>query len=147
MTYVNPAGVITCGVLFPILGAIAVALRFMLRRKRNNDLRADDWICLPALVSVRSYVMAAVLSTLANGDFSKVLLCAEGGLQIAGAKTHSFGWHSPSYSSAMEFLNDDEYSVEILGKVLVSFFLPTLVFCPHNPPLANYYHSYKQPLT
>ncbi len=47
----------------------------------------------------------------------KVLLWAEGGLQIAGAATHSFGWHSPNYDSAIEFLNDDEPSVEILGKV------------------------------
>ena len=134
MTYVIPAGVITCGVLFPILGAIAVALRFMLRRKRKNDPRADDWICLPAL-SVYYYDVAAVLSTSADGDFSNVLLWAEGGLQIAGAKANSFGWHSPSYSSATEFLNDDEYSVEILGKVFVSFFsFPKLDFRPHNPP-------------
>ena len=135
MTYVNPAGVITCGVLFPILGAIAVALRFMLRRKRKNDLRGDDWICLPALVSVRSYNMAAILSISANRDLSKVLLWAEGGLQIAGAKTHSFGWHSPSYSSALEFLNDDEYSVEILGKVLVSFFSSHTCIPPSQSPL------------
>ena len=67
MTYVNPAGVITCGVLFPILGAVAVAVRFILRRKRRNDLRADDWICLPALVSVHFGDMAAILSRSANG--------------------------------------------------------------------------------
>ena len=47
----------------------------------------------------------------------KLLLWVEGGLQIAGAATHSFGWHSPSYNSAIEFLNDDEPSVKILGKV------------------------------
>ena len=48
---------------------------------------------------------------------AKVLLWAEGGLQIAGAATHSFGWHSPMYDSAIDFLNDDEPSVVILGKV------------------------------
>ena len=67
MTYVNPTGVITCGVLFPILGAIAVALRFMSRRTRKIDLRADDWICLPALVSIYICDKAAIVSTSANG--------------------------------------------------------------------------------
>ena len=116
MTYVNPTGVITCGVLFPILGAIAVALRFMLRLKRKNGLRADDWICLPALVSIDS-VIERKFFVLRLTSTCQALLWVEGGIQIAGAKTHSFGWHSPSYSSSMEFLNDDEYSVEILGKV------------------------------
>ena len=50
MTYVNPRSVIACGVLFPILGAIAVALRFKMRHARKTDLGADDWLCLPALV-------------------------------------------------------------------------------------------------
>ena len=48
---------------------------------------------------------------------AKVFLWAEGGLQIAGAATHSFGWHSPSYDSAMDFINDDEPSYKILSKV------------------------------
>ena len=39
-----------CGILFPILGAIAVALRFKIRHARKTDLGADDWLCLPALV-------------------------------------------------------------------------------------------------
>ena len=117
MTYVNPTGVITCGVLFPILGVIAVALRFMVRRKRKNDLGMDDWICLPALVSLISTAGSLSLLLQLTATSKKILLWAEGGLQIAGAKTRSFGWHSPSYSSPLEFLKDDEYSVEILGKV------------------------------
>ena len=36
---------------------------------------------------------------------------------VAGAATHSFGWHSPLYDSSAEFLSDDEPSVEMLGKV------------------------------
>lgn len=36
---------------------------------------------------------------------------------IAGAATHSFGWHSPLYNNQMDFLNDDEASVKMLGKV------------------------------
>ena len=50
MTYVNPGSVIACGILFPILGAIAVALRFRIRHLRKLALGADDWLCLPALV-------------------------------------------------------------------------------------------------
>lgn len=50
MTYVNPKSVIACGILFPILGAITVALRFRIRHKRKLVLGGDDWLCLPALV-------------------------------------------------------------------------------------------------
>lgn len=50
MTYVNPGSVMACGILFPILGAIAVFLRFKTRHARKIDLGADDWLCLPALV-------------------------------------------------------------------------------------------------
>ena len=50
MTYVNPRSVTACGVLFPILGAIAVALRFATRRRRKVEIGLDDWICIPALV-------------------------------------------------------------------------------------------------
>ena len=50
MTYVNPKSVIACGILFPILGAITVALRFRIRHTRKLVLGGDDWLCLPALV-------------------------------------------------------------------------------------------------
>ena len=52
MTYVNPRSVTACGILFPILGAIAVALRFSVRHRRKIDMGADDWLCLPALVGI-----------------------------------------------------------------------------------------------
>ena len=50
MTYVSPRRVTACGILFPILGATAVTLRFRIRRARKTVLGADDWLCLPALV-------------------------------------------------------------------------------------------------
>ena len=50
MTYVNPGSVTAIGVLFPILGAVAVGLRFRIRRIRKTELGVDDWLCLPALV-------------------------------------------------------------------------------------------------
>ena len=54
MTYVNPKSVIAIGVLFPVLGAVAVALRFAVRLRRKNGLGIDDWLCLPALVIMSS---------------------------------------------------------------------------------------------
>ena len=51
MTYVNPRSVTACGILFPILGTIAVILRFKTRYRRKAELKVDDWLCIPALVS------------------------------------------------------------------------------------------------
>ena len=50
MTYVNPQSVTACGIIFPILGAVAVYLRFRTRHSRKAELRVDDWLCVPALV-------------------------------------------------------------------------------------------------
>ena len=40
----------------------------MLTHKQKNNLRADGWICLPALLKVRFYNMAAMRFISANGD-------------------------------------------------------------------------------
>lgn len=39
-------------IIFPILATIAVALRFHSRRLARQDLAADDWLILAALVIV-----------------------------------------------------------------------------------------------
>lgn len=49
-TYATPAAVIVISVLFPVLGIIAVSLRFYTRTKAKMELRMDDWLTLPALV-------------------------------------------------------------------------------------------------
>ncbi|KAL9095622.1 MAG: hypothetical protein Q9165_002054 [Trypethelium subeluteriae] len=95
MTYVNPQSVIAVGVIFPLLGLVAVTLRFLLRHKRKTGLSWDDWLCIPALV----------------------LVWAEGAVIITGSATHSFGYHSPAYDidNPENFLTDDQSPVRMLG--------------------------------
>lgn len=50
--YVNPHSFIAIGVIFPVLGILAVAGRFAARYRYRLDVKADDWTCIPALVSV-----------------------------------------------------------------------------------------------
>ena len=50
MTYVNGASVIGVGVIFPVLGTIAVALRFKVKSARKVGLWWDDWLILLGLV-------------------------------------------------------------------------------------------------
>lgn len=49
MTYVNKGSVLAVGILFIILGILAVGARFYVRRKKAG-YGIDDWLCLPALV-------------------------------------------------------------------------------------------------
>ena len=46
------ASVTATGILFPILGAVFIALRFYSRRLHKAPLGFDDWLCLPAWVGV-----------------------------------------------------------------------------------------------
>lgn len=50
MSYINGKSVIAIGVLFPLLGTVAVTARFYVKRNRKISLGVDDWLCLPALV-------------------------------------------------------------------------------------------------
>ena len=49
-TYATPAAVIVISILFPILGLIAVSLRFYTRTTAKIRLWVDDWLTIPALV-------------------------------------------------------------------------------------------------
>ena len=51
MTYVNRGSALAIGIIFIILGFSAVGARFYVRRRQRMGLGADDWLCLPALVS------------------------------------------------------------------------------------------------
>lgn len=51
MSYVNEKSVLAIGILFPVLGLVAVALRFAVRYQRKVSFGVDDWLCLPAVVS------------------------------------------------------------------------------------------------
>ena len=57
-TYATPAALIGISILFPILGTIAVSLRFYARRTMRREpwlpwLQVDDWLTIPALVCSR----------------------------------------------------------------------------------------------
>ena len=51
-TYLTPGRVIAVSVVFPILGTIAVALRFYTRYSQKVTFATADWLMIPALVSV-----------------------------------------------------------------------------------------------
>ena len=53
-TYATPAAVIVVSILFPILGIIAVSLRFYTRSHSEANLGIDDWLTVPALVRISS---------------------------------------------------------------------------------------------
>ena len=49
--YPNAAANYVVAILLPSIGTVLVVLRFALRWARKMGLEADDWLCLPALVS------------------------------------------------------------------------------------------------
>ncbi|TEY52003.1 hypothetical protein BOTCAL_0261g00030 [Botryotinia calthae] len=74
MTYSNPAAIIAISVLFPILGLVAVSLRFYTRVNARVRLGVDDWLTIPALA----------------------IECILAGLLIWGAATKALGDHLPA---------------------------------------------------
>lgn len=48
----EPGEVAAAAVVFPVIGAILVALRVSTRRKRAKKLGVEDWLVLPALVGI-----------------------------------------------------------------------------------------------
>ncbi len=48
----SPSNVIALGVVWPLLCAVVVALRFYTRRVQGARLLLDDWLTIPALVRV-----------------------------------------------------------------------------------------------
>ncbi len=55
MVLVTPASVVAVGVTLPLLAAISVGLRFVVRRSRTAYIGVDDWLILFALVSGTHY--------------------------------------------------------------------------------------------
>jgi hypothetical protein len=45
------------GIIFPIIAAVSVLLRFKARRLARQKLQADDWLALAALVCSKSRKM------------------------------------------------------------------------------------------
>ena len=50
--YPNPAANYVVAIMLPVIGTVLVTARFALRFARKLGLEADDWFCLPALVSM-----------------------------------------------------------------------------------------------
>lgn len=73
MGYANPTAIVVVSVLFPLIGAVAVALRFYTRHYMRAKPTLDDWLIVPAWL----------------------ILCALGGLMIWGAATNSLGLPIP----------------------------------------------------
>lgn len=46
----SPKLILVAGFAWPVVCAVAVALRFYTRRVQNTRLLADDWLTIPALV-------------------------------------------------------------------------------------------------
>ena len=52
MAHGSQGNALAVAVVLAVVSAIAVALRFHVRRERHNGYGVDDWLCLPALVNV-----------------------------------------------------------------------------------------------
>lgn len=52
MSIVNETSALAIGILFIVLGILAVSARFGIRWSREQNIGIDDWLCLPALVSL-----------------------------------------------------------------------------------------------
>lgn len=56
----TPANVIAAGAIWPSVCAVAVALRFYTRRLQGTTLLMDDWLTIPALVGIFTFLMVAI---------------------------------------------------------------------------------------
>ena len=45
-----PSSLIAASIVLPVLDIIFVFLRFYTRRRQRQQLQADDWVTIPALV-------------------------------------------------------------------------------------------------
>lgn len=51
-TIFNLGEVTAAGAVFPVVGAVLVALRISIRRKKMKKLGIEDWLVFPALVYI-----------------------------------------------------------------------------------------------
>ena len=52
-SYITPGGVLAAAIVPMVLSALAVILRFYVRRRTKTPLKLDDWLLIPGLVSVK----------------------------------------------------------------------------------------------
>jgi hypothetical protein len=51
--YPSPGDLYAAAIVLPIVGIAAISLRYYVRYTRRVALGADDWLLIPALVSVK----------------------------------------------------------------------------------------------
>ncbi|OOF98335.1 hypothetical protein ASPCADRAFT_205578 [Aspergillus carbonarius ITEM 5010] len=103
MTYVNEGSVLGIGVLFAVLGTLAISARFYVQG-RSRRLAVDDWIALGAWV----------------------LVTADASIMIAGAATRTVGSHSLA-GIATEILYYDGWDQILLERFEFPFDLIQIV--------------------
>lgn len=67
VTAPSPGAVFACAIAFPIVCTIAVGTKFQSRRASKSQLVIDDWLTLPALVSVIAMGIALVIGVACKG--------------------------------------------------------------------------------
>ena len=56
MVLASKKGTYAICIVFPVLGLLAIVLRFLVRRARNGPWKIDDYLCIPAWVGLRSAI-------------------------------------------------------------------------------------------
>ncbi|KAG9230530.1 hypothetical protein BJ875DRAFT_384915, partial [Amylocarpus encephaloides] len=95
--YATSRQILVAGLVFPILGIVAVLLRFYVRLSRKQVIGLDDWLIIPALVFVTG----------------------TGACLIAGVKAHAIGYPTPKPKGAspQERLTSVNPQIQIVHQV------------------------------
>lgn len=60
--YQRPGHVIAASMVLSVVDVITVGLRFWLRKRQRQPLKADDWLAIPATVGASIYSIYLVRS-------------------------------------------------------------------------------------
>ncbi|KAL6706563.1 hypothetical protein ACN47E_005319 [Coniothyrium glycines] len=67
VTAPSPTAVYACGIVFPVVCAIVVGIRFQSKRHSKMQLVVDDWLTVPALICTVAMGIALVVGVACNG--------------------------------------------------------------------------------
>jgi hypothetical protein len=56
----TPAATIAAGISLPLIGGVLVGLRFYFKRLQHGSLFVEDWLTLPAFVSLCGFLLAVL---------------------------------------------------------------------------------------
>ena len=74
--FLNRAATLAVGIVFPLLGSLAVGLRFKGRLQNKSGLGVDDWLTIPALVSLEILPIGIVSGVALTCVFFQTLMIA-----------------------------------------------------------------------